>query len=557
MAALSVDELLAVAAEAEAAEDDLDQAEGGGEEPDVGESLLTSSGMLGMLEGLEGNTSQRPHHRRNKRAQLTRVEQKNVRRHSAQAQTFNRIGLARTADHRLTSQPGKRKRKSTSIATSSGVSKVKGSSAWRRWTPEAILRTASIDPLVAARRASPEGSGPSGTGSARAIQADCVLVGQERGAMELVAKSKEQPLDFFIGNNMSDETKLPFGKPAPKKRRCLAWHSQGTWGNPDGSIVDVDVVRPPRLIDRYTAATLWGVMGQECDTMGLRPCGEALPAATYHVSLTASDTHSVNCLISKYLPHVLGPRHFHIGSYCMQHRTGSVCEEVANRFGLLPSSLCLATQMEHGDFHTDVERSVEAVISKYLVVSEHFESPEDEECERLCLFARELLRTCHVMQVSRNDHEETADDVAAGEKKRTQEADDFVRFFMPPWIGVLRHPCPAGCCGILPCADREASVKRGTQLVMQIVCPHMSRPAANRYTKVFPVIGRICLQLHFFKLFKKAIRMLLKGQSDHSDDDSVLHDANAVLGAPVDAIGYHRKLQAFMIITIVTNILMI
>ena len=108
---------------------------------------------------------------------------------------------------------------------------------------------------------------------------------------------------------------------------------------------------------------------------------------------------------------------------------------------------------------------------------------------------------------------------------------------------VLRHLCPAGCCGLEPCADRAKSVSRAVDLVMAVICPHMTKPAANRFTKVAPVVGSVCLKLNFFTVFKKAMRRLLANRSDNSDDEAVLHDVNAVVGAPVDAIRFYRRLQ--------------
>ena len=44
-------------------------------------------------------------------------------------------------------------------------------------------------------------------------------------------------------------------------------------------------------------------------------------------------------------------------------------------------------------------------------------------------------------------------------------------------------------------------------------------------------------------VFKKAMRVQLKDQLDNSDDD-VLTNADAIVGAPLDEIKHHRKLQA-------------
>jgi hypothetical protein len=169
----------------------------------------------------------------------------------------------------------------------------------------------------------------------------------------VVEESRQEKLNCFITNNMCDETKLPIaiGRRAPKKRRVLAWHGQATWVKPGvfhaagGVVMDADVIRPPQLLGRYTAATQWNLMAKDSDTTGLRPCGDALPDAEYHSYLLSGDSHAVNILTSKHVVQKLGPKEFHLLCLCMQHRTGSVCEEVANRWGLLPGTCGAQTQI--------------------------------------------------------------------------------------------------------------------------------------------------------------------------------------------------------------------
>ena len=81
---------------------------------------------------------------------------------------------------------------------------------------------------------------------------------------------------------------------------------------------------------------------------------------------------------------------------------------------------------------------------------------------------------------------------------------------------------------------------------MKVIFPHMTLPAANRYTKVFPVVCRVGLMLHFYGLPKKAMRRLLEGKADNSDGDAVLQHVDALVGAPADAIVHQRKLKAIV-----------
>ena len=152
----------------------------------------------------------------------------------------------------------------------------------------------------------------------------------------------------------------------------MAWHGQFSYKEVDNdTVVDIDVARAPQVMGRYTAATLAAVMGNESDLFGISPSPETLPACSLRATMTTSDSHSVNKLLSKWLSLTPEPNHFHLASYCIQHRTGSVCEAIGAQWGFMPGTFCLATQLEHKDFYTDVENAVKQVVSKYLVSQLH------------------------------------------------------------------------------------------------------------------------------------------------------------------------------------------
>ena len=189
--------------------------------------------------------------------------------------------------------------------------------------------------------------------------------------------------------------------------------------------------------------------------------------------------------------------------------------------------------------------SLELVVNKYLVCVDTVAAPTSDEDLRAHAFASELLQICHVAHQSTNQEQEEGSK-EIGEKKRRREAGELLAFFPPPWSGALRHPCRDGCCGEVglgPCSNRPESVRRGVQLIKKVICPHLTRPAANRYTKIFPVTSRVCLMLFFFSVTKKALRKQLQCR-DQSDDENLLRDGDALVGAPTDEIRYHRKLQA-------------
>ena len=79
---------------------------------------------------------------------------------------------------------------------------------------------------------------------------------------------------------------------------------------------------------------------------------------------------------------------------------------------------------------------------------------------------------------------------------------------------------------------------------MSVVLAPVSRPAANRYTRLFPVGARITLMLNFHGVCKRALRLVLKDAPHESDDDYVLQDVDALVGAPRNEMQYYRKLQA-------------
>ena len=73
-------------------------------------------------------------------------------------------------------------------------------------------------------------------------------------------------------------------------------------------------------------------LGKPDDSAGLLPQGDAVPKAKYVGCLTATDSHSVNKLVSKWISksHTgLGPTRVHVPSYCTQHKTGNAVQQVS------------------------------------------------------------------------------------------------------------------------------------------------------------------------------------------------------------------------------------
>ena len=155
------------------------------------------------------------------------------------------------------------------------VQRVPGEMQWKKFTPEAIQRAAfskgslrQIAASVGGKHRSQRRSA-SFIGDCKAFVSFTVIEGQQRRLKRLREVSKSKPFDFWITNHVFDETKLwcmvkGFGY------RCfstLASHTQVTWKDADG-IQDEDVIRCPRTLRNYTAATQWGVLTV---ANGLRP----------------------------------------------------------------------------------------------------------------------------------------------------------------------------------------------------------------------------------------------------------------------------------------------
>ena len=153
------------------------------------------------------------------------------------------------------------------------------------------------------------------------------------------------------------------------------------------------------------------------------------------------------------------------------------------------------------------------------------------------IVANELLEQCYV----RAGHAHlvvSSDGSAVGrvdEEKRVQarraEAAKLRKFFCWKWSSKrLVHVCPAGCCGAVAKADREISVRRAVELARFVVIPAMTLPAMNKYTKVDPVVRKVCLMAPFRGLFRKVLALKVGPVPEHSASDSGV-SGDAAVGA--------------------------
>ena len=180
----------------------------------------------------------------------------------------------------------------------------KKAGSYKKWEPEAILKTSLIHLTAPARYSGHENASPNSPSHASKVTATAVIRAQTEGQAAIDAKSKEKQFAFWITNMMHDETKLPMFHLETKSMRkssVLACHSQITFNEASGhEAQDLDVIHPPRLLRQYTAAVLWSLLANGADSSGLRPCDDTIPCAKFVGFLSATDEHSVNVLLNKF-----------------------------------------------------------------------------------------------------------------------------------------------------------------------------------------------------------------------------------------------------------------
>ena len=245
-------------------------------------------------------------------------------------------------------------------------------------TPEYICKMGFAPPETSQRTlcSADSGGAPSHARRCRLVVSQIVMETQGAKMAELQRQSQRCKLDFYITNNMFDETKLFVGGfDRGRKRQCvLAASGQVTWKSSDSHVIhDQDVIRAPAVLKRYTAATCRQAVAAPDDPTGLVPrAGEHRPLAKFIGSLMATDQHSVNVLLSKWVvaeqrrqeaeeaeeaaadAAPAAPR-FHIPTYCIQHKTGSAVERVTEFLGLLSPAFCIASSLSWGNLADDLD----------------------------------------------------------------------------------------------------------------------------------------------------------------------------------------------------------
>ncbi len=93
----------------------------------------------------------------------------------------------------------------------------------------------------------------------------------------------------------------------------------------------------------------------------------------------------------------LGPRRFHVASYCTQHKTGNAVQQVTEHLGLIRPGFALASCLGTGSIADSLDRELRAILLRDLEVMDpaavdlELDAPEDAPQIELL---RELFEVC-------------------------------------------------------------------------------------------------------------------------------------------------------------------
>ena len=256
-------------------------------------------------ESLARSASQLSRQRRD-RLRKRKVARAAERQRRGAGAAYDRSGLAKTRDFMVGATPT-----ATALPGAGGRRIARGGrSTWKQWEPQTICRAAFAGRMQTCRDVAKFMQGShSHVRKCSYVVASTITDAMHRSMTRLHTWDNTDTdavkKSYAISNNMHDETKLfvtglgGLGRGA-KRQRILACKSQYTLRDPTGVVVDLDIIRPPKAMKRYTAASVAAAVADPKDCTGLWP-GAARPPVRFFGSLQASDQHSVNVLLSKWV----------------------------------------------------------------------------------------------------------------------------------------------------------------------------------------------------------------------------------------------------------------
>lgn len=334
-----------------------------------------------------------------------------------QAESLNRSGRARTADHLVVPPSEKR-------------APVRGKGRWKCWTPEATLR-AGFGAEVAGQRdvaQQIEGAGHGQAADARYVVSEVVMNRQIQGLQDV----GQLRLEFFIRNIMWDETSfdLTWSKGnAAVTQSVLCSHVQVSYrvsSTDAGTIADHDefgvrdehVIRSPQVLPRYNAGSLSGALHRLPG--GLQEHVDAPVCAT----LASCDAHRANLKCLKQLHVLLPANHLLLVSLCTQHRAANVVEALTKAIGNLTGVFCLSKVFNYQHTLSHLRQHLKVRLEDKVRVARQPPLAQRAEWAAAASAAKELVRLCLAC--------EGPQPVDAGKKNPMEELLDF---FPGPWTG--------------------------------------------------------------------------------------------------------------------------
>ena len=159
-----------------------------------------------------------------------------------------------------------------------------------------------------------------------------------------------------------------------------------------------------------------------------------MPLARYVATLTATDSHSVNKLTSKWIASEqkpLGKNRFHFAAWCTQHKTGNAVEQVSDYLDIIKPGFCIASCLSVADIAEDLDEDVRHVLEDDLDVLDPASAPLDAGQQREQDFLKELFEQCHVLASGPvGDSEEERKRLAASSEQRRRDATEILTFLL-------------------------------------------------------------------------------------------------------------------------------
>ena len=245
--------------------------------------------------------------------------------------------------------------------------KVRGKGGWKRWTPEAIQKAAfskgALRNVVQDLSDAQNKYSPTTVAHCRFVGAGAIVDGQTGGCTKLQKRSVVRPLAFWITGHVFDETKIWYKVRDMGYRHfsTLAHHTQTTFKEAGQVTQDEDIIRAPKAMERYTAATQFSILTDD-PIAGIMAQEGSRPLARFYGTVTASDSHQVNKLTVKVVRARMPPDELLLPCFCLQHPVGTAAEHVAKYLNVFTRVWTLSKTFNQGDFFQSLLKKLQSIL---------------------------------------------------------------------------------------------------------------------------------------------------------------------------------------------------